>query len=125
MGSWTLVDYEPVKWSKLDANLQHAIEDDDDAPLRVFVRCQPNARDAALSEVAAITGTAPSKVGKDFITLSVARRRIGRLSEQPWVQAISLSTTLRPTHDVQATPPESGPSLRMQSPSQQPYRASG
>lgn len=116
-----------MKWSKLDANLQSAIDDDDDAPLPVFVRCQPNARDAALNDAAVITGFTPSKVGKDFITLSVAPGQIDWLSEQPWVQALSLSTTFRPTDGVgaEAPPPQRAPSLHMRAPGQQPNRSSG
>ena len=90
-----------MKWSKLDARLATALGDDPDGAdsygrLNVFIRCRPGARKRAFDDLQKIVHSRVSKVGRDFVTASVGRDEVAELSEQPWVQSITLSSVLHP-----------------------------
>ena len=92
-----------MDYQKVDAGLACALEEADDAEassLTVFIHTAVAPDDEAIRVLKAF-GVAAASDGRIF-TATLSPRAVAQLSEQPWVQSIKLSRTLRLLKDSDA-----------------------
>lgn len=97
-----------VDWSKIDAALAGALQQEEDRDARrlaVFVQLNADAPDhQALSELGV-----PGAGGQSGVcTATLSHQEVARLSEQPWVRRLALSGRQRLTGPQASDRPEAG-----------------
>ena len=86
-----------MNYQKIDAALAMALNDVQDPEARsltVFIHTEPVPDTAAVAMLERL-GVSGVTIGRDVFNATVSANAIAELSEQPWVQYLRLSQTLR------------------------------
>jgi hypothetical protein len=87
-----------MNYQKLDTALAMAlneVQNPEERSLGVFIHTEPVPDPAAASFLESL-GVGGVTAGRDVFTATLSANAISQLSEQPWVQYLKLSQTMRP-----------------------------